>query len=180
MQIGTLREKCEVLNGNFNHSKWIRSFWMQIRTIQKGFEAFECKFKSFERGLKHSNPNSNHSTGHSNANSKLSKGFWSFWMPILTIRKGLEPYKCKSNHLNVIQSIPMQIQTIRKAFEAFKSKFEPFKRDLRNSNPNSNHSKGIRMQILTIRKGIRTVRMQIRSITKGFKAFESTWGCSSG
>jgi len=35
--------------------------------------------------------------------------------------------------------------------------------DLKHSNANSNHS-----------KGIRTIRMQIQSITKGIEAFEST------
>ena len=33
-------------NANSNHSKEIWSIWMQIqiRTIEKGYEAFECKF----------------------------------------------------------------------------------------------------------------------------------------
>ena len=53
----------------------------------------------------------------------------------------------------------MQILTIRKGFEAFQCKFEPFERD---SNANSNHS-----------KGIRSIRMQIRTITKEFEAIES-------
>ena len=56
----------------------------------------------------------------------------------------------------------MQIQTIRKAFETFESKFKPYKRDSRNLNPKSNHS-----------KGIRSIRMQIITIQKEFEAFES-------
>ena len=36
---------------------------MQIRTIQKGFEAFECKFEPLEMDSKHSNANSNQSKG---------------------------------------------------------------------------------------------------------------------
>ena len=36
---------------------------MQILTIQKGFEAFECKFESFEIDLKYSNANSDHLKG---------------------------------------------------------------------------------------------------------------------
>ena len=55
---------------------------MQILTIQKGFEAFECKFKPFERDSKHSNPNSNY-----------LKGIRKIRMQILTIWKGFE---CKS------------------------------------------------------------------------------------
>ena len=35
---------------------------MQIETIQKGFEAFNCKFEPFEMESKHSNANFNHST----------------------------------------------------------------------------------------------------------------------
>ena len=57
---------------------------MQIRTIQKGFKAFECKFEPFEK-------NSNHLKGyskHSNANSSLSKAIQSIQMQILTIWKG--------------------------------------------------------------------------------------------
>ena len=51
----------------------------------------------------------------------------------------------------------MQIRTIRKGFEAFEWKFEPFERDSKHSNPNSNRTKGIRsirIQIRTIRKGL--------------------------
>ena len=54
----------------------------------------------------------------------------------------------------------MQIRTIQKGFKAFECKFEPFERD-------SNHSKAIRsilIQILTIRKGIRSIQKQIRTI----------------
>ena len=99
----------------------------------------------------------------------------------------------------------MLILTIRKRFQAFKTKFEPFERDLKLSNPTSNHSKGIRsirMQIRTIRKrfkafeiklqpferdskhsnahsnhskGIRSFRIQLRTIRKEFEAFESNF-----
>ena len=55
----------------------------------------------------------------------------------------------------------MQIRTIRKGLEAFEFKFEPFEKDSKHSNANSNHS-----------KGIRSIQMQIRTIQKGFKAFE--------
>ena len=50
----------------------------------------------------------------------------------------------------------MQIRIIQNGFEAFNSKFESFEKDSKLSNPISNISKwiwGIRMQILTIRKG---------------------------
>ena len=55
----------------------------------------------------------------------------------------------------------MQIRTIQKGLESFEFKFEPFERDSKHSNANSNNS-----------KGIRNVQMQIRTIQKGFKAFE--------
>ena len=61
-----------------------------------------------------------------------------------------------------IQSIQIQSLTIRKGFEAFEYKFEPFERDSKHSNVNSNLS-----------KGIRSIRMQIITIRKGFKAFKS-------
>ena len=55
----------------------------------------------------------------------------------------------------------MQIQTIRKGFEAMEWKFEPLEMDSNHSNANLNHL-----------KGIRGIRMQIRTIRKGFEAFE--------
>ena len=71
--------------------------------------------------------------------------------------------------MNRIQSVRI---TIRKGFEAFEWKFEPFEKDLKHSNANSNISKGIRsirIQIQTIRKGFEELRMQIRTIRKGFE-----------
>ena len=50
---------------------------MQIRTIWKGYEAFESNSK------------------HSNANSNHSRDIRSIRMQILTIRKGFEALKCK-------------------------------------------------------------------------------------
>ena len=55
----------------------------------------------------------------------------------------------------------MQIWTIRKGLKALDSKFKPFERDSKLSNPISNLS-----------KGIRGIRMQILTIRKGFEAFE--------
>ena len=55
----------------------------------------------------------------------------------------------------------MQIQTIRKGFEAFKCKIELFERDSMVSKQNSKYS-----------KGIQSIRMQIPTIRKGFEAFE--------
>ena len=86
---------------------------MEIRTIQKGFEAFETKFEPFERDSKHS--------------------------------KGFEAFEWKFEPLERIRSIRMEIRTIRKGFEAFEWKFEPLGRDSKHSNPNSNHSKWIRI-----------------------------------
>ena len=151
---------------------------MQIRTIQKGLKAFECKFEAFESYWKHSNAHSSHSKGirsiqmqiwiiwktfeafqckfepferdsnHSKANSNLSKGIRSIPMEILTIRKGFEVFNCEFEHF-------------QKGFIEFECKFEPFKRDSKLSNANSNHS-----------KGIRSIRMEIRMIRKGFEAFK--------
>ena len=67
----------KVSKQNSNDSKRIRSFRNQIRTIRKGFEAFEWKFEQFERDSKVLKPNSNHSKGDLKSkkpNSKLSKG----------------------------------------------------------------------------------------------------------
>ena len=75
-------------------------------------------------------------------------------MQIRTIRKG-------SKHSKAIRNFLIEILTIGKEFEAFECKFEPFKRDSKHSNANSNRS-----------KGIPSIRMQIRTIRKGFKAFE--------
>jgi len=69
----------------------------------------------------------------------------------------------------------MQILTIRKGWEAFESNFEPFERDSKLSNPNSNPSNeigSIRIQIWTIQKD-RSIWMQILTTRKGFEAFES-------
>ena len=55
----------------------------------------------------------------------------------------------------------MQILTIRKEFEAFEGKFEPFEKDSKHLNANSNHSKGFRSN-----------RMHIETIWKGLEAFE--------
>ena len=54
---------CKNSNANSNHSKGIRSIWIQILIIQKRLEAFKYKFEPFERDLKLSIPNSNHLKG---------------------------------------------------------------------------------------------------------------------
>ena len=85
---------------------------MQIGTIQKGFEAFECKFEPFERD-----------SNHSKANSIHSKGILSSRMQILSLRKDSKHSNANSNFSKRIQSILMEIRTIRKGFEAFECKF---------------------------------------------------------
>ena len=44
MQILTFKLDFKHSNANFNPTNEIRNIWMQIQTIQKGFEGFECKF----------------------------------------------------------------------------------------------------------------------------------------
>ena len=83
-------------NANSNYSKGIQSIRMQIQTIWNGLEAFECKFKPFERDSKHTNANSNNSKGIRSMrmqNSNHSKGIWSIRTQILTIRKGFEAFE---------------------------------------------------------------------------------------
>ena len=57
---------------------------MQIRTIRKGFEAFECKFEPFERDSKHSNANSNN-----------SNQIWSIQMQIRNLQTRFEAFERK-------------------------------------------------------------------------------------
>ena len=85
---------------------------MQIQTIRGKLKEFESKFEPFEMDSKHSNANSNHSTG------------------IRSIRMQIEPFERDSKHSNanskhskLIRSILMQIQAIRKGLEAFERKF---------------------------------------------------------
>ena len=56
----------------------------------------------------------------------------------------------------------MEIRILVTRFEAFKWKFEPFERDSKHMNANSNHS-----------KGIQRIPMQILTIWKEFDTFES-------
>ena len=96
MQIRTIRKDSKHSNANLNHSKGIRSIWMQIRTIQKGFKAFKCKFEMFERDPKYSNTNSNY-----------SKGIRSIRIYILIIRKGFKDSNPNLTHSKGIRSIRM-------------------------------------------------------------------------
>ena len=110
---------------------------MQIQTIRKGFQAFECKFELLERDSRHSNPNPNH-----------SKGIQRIRMQVLTIRMGFKVFECNfepverdSKHSNPNSNFAKGIRSIRIP--------------IKHSNPNSNDLKGIRrirMQILTILK----------------------------
>ena len=125
------------MNANSNNSKEIRIIQMQILTIRKRFEVFECKFKPLERDLKHLNANSNH-----------SKVIRSIRIQIQTTRKGFEAFE-------------INFEQFEKGFDAFESKFKPFEKDCESKldpfesdskllKANSNHSKRIpciRMQI---------------------------------
>ena len=61
MQNLTIWTKFEAFVWNSNPSNEIWSIWTQTPTIQRAFEAFECKFEWFDRESKHSNSNSYHS-----------------------------------------------------------------------------------------------------------------------
>ena len=63
MQILTILKDSKLSKPNSKHSKGIWRIRMQIQTIQKEYEAFECQFEPFERDSKHSNAHSNHSKG---------------------------------------------------------------------------------------------------------------------
>ena len=78
---------------------------MQILTIQKRFEAFQCKCEPFKRDSKHSN-----------ANSNPCNEIREIRMQILIILKGFEAFECNFELL------------YRKGFEAVKSKFERFEK----------------------------------------------------
>ena len=123
MQIQPFERDSKRSNAISNHSKGIGSVRIQIR---KGFEAFECKFEQFERDTKDSNV------------------IRSVRMQIRTIRKIFEVVECKFNHSKGIRSVQMQFLTIRKGLEGFEFKFEPFERDSKHLNANSNNLKGIR------------------------------------
>ena len=170
MQIRTIQKGFKAFpSANSNHSNEIRSIRIQIRTTWKRFEAFECKFKPFERDSKHLDANSNHSKGHSNPNSNHSKGIRSVWIPNSNNLKRFRSIRIP------IRIIRMLIQPTRKRSEAFEFKFEPFERDLKHSSPNSKHSKGIwstRMQILTIRKGFEAFESKFEPLERTFEAFE--------
>ena len=95
-------------------------------------------------------------------------------MQIQTIRKAFETFKSKFEPYKRVSRTSNTSRIIRKAFKALESKFEPFKRDLKHSNPISNHSKGIWsiwMQILTTRKGFEALERKFVTIWKVFEAF---------
>ena len=134
---------------------------MQILSIWKGFEEYECKFEPFERDSKHSNA---YSKGfyHSNANFNYLNDIWNIRIQIVairTIRTNLKHSNANSNHSN-------QIRMIWKRFKMFECKFEPFK-------PNSKHLNA-NLKIIRIHnsKRVRSVQMQILTIRTRFKAFE--------
>ena len=102
-------------NANSNHLKGILNNPMQIRTIRKGFKAFEAKFEPFERD-----------SNHSNAHSNNSKGFEAFECKFEPFETDLKFSKQNSNHSKGIWSIRMHIWIIQKGLEAFETKFESF------------------------------------------------------
>ena len=90
-------------------------FPMQIRTVQKIFKAFKCKFEPFERDLKHSNGNSNH-----------SKGIRRIWIQIRTIRMGFEAFECKFDAMNPFRIVRICIWMLRIPFEWLEFAFQRF------------------------------------------------------
>ena len=79
MKIRTIQKWFEEFECKF--VKGIRSIRMEIQTIWKGLEAFEWKFEPLEKDSKHST-----------ANLNISKRIWSIHLEILTIWKGLEAF----------------------------------------------------------------------------------------
>ena len=103
---------------------------MQIRTNQKGFEAFKSKFESLESNSEQSNEIQTTWKGY--------KGFEYKFEPFEKDSKNLNP---NSNYSKEIRSIRIQVRTIQKWFEAFeckfvafKCKFEPLERDSKHLN----------------------------------------------
>ena len=69
----------------------------------------------------------------------------------------------------------MLIPTIRKAFKVLECQFQPFERDSKHSNANSNHSNGIQstwMQIPTIRTEFEGFESQFQPFRTAFEAIE--------
>jgi len=87
----------------WRYLKGIRSIRMQVRTIRKGFEVFECKFQPFELDSKLSNVNLN-----------LLNGIRSVWMQILTFERDSKHSNANSNHLKVVLITQKQIRYIRR------------------------------------------------------------------
>ena len=85
---------------------------MQIRTIRKGFESFECKFETFERDSKQSNPNLNH-----------SKGIQIVPMEIGMIEKGFKASESKLKRLQMDLKHSNANSNHSKGIRAFKCKF---------------------------------------------------------
>ena len=86
---------------NSNHSKGIRNIRIQIRTIQKGFEAFESKFEPFKKDSKHSNGNSKHSKRIRRIRIQIRitrKGFEALESKFEPFEKDLKHWNPNSNH----------------------------------------------------------------------------------
>ena len=100
-------------------------FQIQIRSIRKGFKAFESYWK------------------HSNANSSHSKEIRSIQMQIRTIRKGFEAFEWNSSHSKGIQCLyPFRMARI--SLECFETLFN-------GSNLHWNASNPFRMARICIR-----------------------------
>ena len=88
---------------------------MQILSIRKEFELFECKFELFERDLTHWKANSNHSKGIRHIQKQRNSKH---------LNTKFEPVTSNlNNHSKGIQSIRMQIRTIGAKFQAFECEF---------------------------------------------------------
>ena len=157
---------------NSSHGVWL--WWSTDHA-----KAIECKFEPFEWGSKHSNANSNHSNGIRTIHMQIRMQIWTIWM-------GFEAFKWDSKHSNGIWSIRMQIRNIWNGFKAFECKFEPFERDSKHSNANSNHSNANSKLLRDLKhsnanlnhsNGIRSIRMQIRTIRMGYEPFICKFKC---
>ena len=136
-----------------NHVRMFRMNWMQILTIQLGFEAFECKFQLFEHDSKHSNMIRNIRTWFETFDSNASN-------PFRMVRI------CILNSVWVVQS---WLRILQIPFEWFEFEFKSFKSHSNGSYLHSNASNPIRIVGICLHSN---GQICIRMVWNSFKWFE--------